>query len=113
MTIVEGKVISVGLLDSSELVELSEYAHIDLVKALHRYRDGDLSVAISSACAAIDAVTIKIYQEKNIGDPSQISSQERCKKSIKALGILSRIKDDLVELGWEGSDLFIYNFEGH
>ena len=112
LTIVEGKVIPVGLLDSSELAELPECAHIDLVKALQRYRDGDLSGAISSACAAIDAVTTGIYQEKNIGDPSQASFQERCKKSIKALGILSRIKDDLEELGWERSHLFINNFEG-
>ena len=83
LTIVERKVVLIDLLDSTELAELPEDAHMDLVKAVQRFRDGDLSGAISSACAAIDSVTSRIYTEKDLGDPTKASFQEKCKKLSK------------------------------
>ncbi len=112
LTIVERKVLPIELLDTSELAELPEDAQQDLVKAIERFRNGDLSGAVSSACAAIDTVTSKIYIKKGLGDPSSASFQEKCKKSIQALGVLDKIKNDLKELGWKEVDIFVKNLEG-
>ena len=46
------------------MTQLPKDAQQDLVKAIERFRDGDLSGAVSSACAAIDTVTSGIYKEK-------------------------------------------------
>ena len=112
LTIVNGTVLPIGLIDPSELRELPEDAQNDLVKAFERFRNGDLSGAISSACAAIDTVTSRIYMNKGLGNPSTASFQEKCKKSIKALGIMHNIKKELTELGWDRVDIFINNLEG-
>ncbi len=113
LNLVNGKVISIELLDRTELTQFPEDAHTDLVKAIQRFRDGDLSGAISSACAAIDTVTSRIYKEKALGDPTKSSFQEKCKKSIYAVNILPKIKEDLEKIGWNEDDAkkFIKNFE--
>ena len=64
LTITDGKVLPIELLDTSELTQLPKDAQQDLVKAIERFRDGDLSGAVSSACTAIDTVTSGIYKEK-------------------------------------------------
>ena len=64
LTITDGKVLPIELLDTSELTQLPKDAQQDLVKAIEWFRDGDLSGAVSSACAAIDTVTLGIYKEK-------------------------------------------------
>jgi len=112
LTITNGKVLPIELLDTSELTELPEDAQQDLIKAIERFRDGDLSGAVSSACAAIDTVTSRIYKEKSLGDPAKASFQEKCKKSIQALGVLDKIKKELTELGWDQIDIFVNNLEG-
>jgi hypothetical protein len=114
LNLVNGKVIPVELLDYTELLELPMDAHVDLVKAMQRFRDGDLSGAISSACAAIDTVTSKIYKEKSLGNPNKSSFQKKCKKSIIEVGTFRKIEQNLKEIGWETKDIdiFIKNFEG-
>lgn len=49
------------MLDISEIPELPEEAHTNLLKAATRFRNGDLSGALAAACGAVDAVTNKIY----------------------------------------------------
>jgi hypothetical protein len=61
-TLYEGKIVQIDVLDISELPELPEEAHTDLLKAATRFRDGDLSGALAAACGAVDAVTINIYR---------------------------------------------------
>jgi hypothetical protein len=112
LTIVDGKVLPIELLDTSELSDFPEDAQTDLIKAMERFRDGDLSGAISSACAAIDTVTARIYKSKRLGDTSKTSFQEKCKKSIQTLGVIERIRNELKELGWDQIDIFIKNLEG-
>ena len=112
LTITDGKVLPIELLDTSELTQLPKDAQQDLVKAIEWFRDGDLSGAVSSACAAIDTVTLGIYKEKSLGDFAKSSFQEKCKKSIQALGIMDKIKKELTELGWNQIDIFVNNLEG-
>lgn len=107
--------IPIEILDPSELPELPEEAHADLVMASQRLRDGVLSGAISSACGAVDSTTAKVYAEEGLGSPtSNTSFQERCSKALAARGVLPRLEDDLRELGWEDKDIrpFIANFKG-
>ena len=68
LTITNGTVVPIKLLDHAELAELPEETHKDLVKAGQRFRDGDLSGAVSSACGAVDNVTSQIYSEEGLGD---------------------------------------------
>ena len=76
----------VGLSDLSELEELNENSHQDLIKATIRLRDGDLSGAMTSICSSIDSLTTNIYNRYTLGDPNIVCFQERCNKSILAIG---------------------------
>jgi len=75
-----GAVIPVEIFDVSDLPELHEKAKEDLMKSAQRFRDGDLSGALSSACAAVDNVTSHIYHKYGLGDSGKTSFQERCSK---------------------------------
>ncbi|MFH1941724.1 MAG: hypothetical protein ABIL68_06430 [bacterium] len=106
--------VPIEILDISELSELPADSASDLLKATSRLRDGDLSGAVAAACGAIDTVTNRIYSQKNMGDPTSASYQEKIKKSLAALGSLSTIKQDLVALGWapDVTETFCKNLEG-
>lgn len=97
----EGHLVEVAVLDISELPELPGDSHGDLVKAATRLRDGDLSGSVSAACAAVDAVTSKIYRVKNLGDPGDASFQEKVSRSLDAVNTLPGIERELIGLGWE------------
>ena len=103
-----GQLVEIRLFDPSDLPELSHDAHVDLVKAATRLRDGDLSGSVTAACAAVDAVTSKIYQLKILGDPGKVSFQERVSQSLKALSTIGATEQQLEELGWEKSDARIF-----
>jgi len=107
-------VIPVEILDVSTLGELPDESQPDLTKAAQRLRDGDLSGAISSVCGAVDAATSAIYTSANLGDPTQASFQERCKRSLEVRGILPKMEQDLCALGWSDDAIkpFRKNFEG-
>ena len=113
-TVHEGHLVEVAVLDISELPELPGHSHGDLVKAATRLRDGDLSGAVSSACAAVDAVTSKIYRAKNLGDPGAASFQEKVSRSLDALKTLAEIEGELVGLGWDQAtaNVFVKNVRG-
>lgn len=112
--LVDGAVIPIEILDLSDLPELQEKAREDLVKAAKRFRDGDLSGAISSACGAVDSVTSTIYEEKELGDAGKASFQERCKVAMNATGIFDDIENELKDIDWKesGTIPFKKNFQG-
>lgn len=113
-TVVSGVIIPLQLFDPHELAELPLGPREELLKAAQRFRDGDLSGAISAACGAVDHVTTRIYSDQNLGDPSKATFQERSRKASMACGAISELELQLSQLGWTESDikLFKNNFEG-
>lgn len=103
-TLHDGHLLEVSIFDISDLPELPETSHGDLIKAATRLRDGDLSGAVSAACAAVDAVTSNIYQLKNLGDEGIASFQEKISRSLEALNTLGDLEQQLVDLGWNQTD---------
>jgi len=69
--VIDASVIPIGILDRDELEELDEACTTDLIKAAKRFRDGDLSGALSAACGAVDSITSKIYQTNNLAMPGK------------------------------------------
>lgn len=108
------RLLPIDVFDVSELLELPERAHEDLMKAATRLRDGDLSGALSASCGAIDSVTLSIYEEFNLGDPDKASFQERVNQSIKAVGAQEDLEKELQTISWPDSDIkpLIKNFSG-
>jgi hypothetical protein len=94
----------VEIFDVSELKDIPEHAHEDILKAARRLRDGDLSGSLSASCGALDSVTNSIYQEFDLGDPNKASFQERVKRSIKAIKAKDRLVSELQAIGWDDSD---------
>lgn len=107
-------VIPIKIFDTSVLPKFPSESQYDLTKAAQRLRDGDLSGAISSACGALDAATSAIYSSAGLGDPTRASFQERCKRSLKARGVIPQMEQQLRELGWNEQEIkpFRKNFEG-
>ncbi len=112
--VIGSSVIPIEILDRKELEELDESCKQDLIKAAMRFRDGDLSGALSSACGAVDSITNKIYNEKQLGDAGKASFQERCKVTLNAVGIFKNVENDLKDISWVDSGIvpFNKNFEG-
>ncbi|MCB4766585.1 MAG: hypothetical protein LGB66_05315 [Sulfurovum sp.] len=98
-------IIPIEIFDLSELPELDETSHQDLRKAAIRFRDGDLSGSMTSICSSIDSLTNSIYSRYALGNPNTASFQERCNKSIQALNVLDNLERELIELGWETSEV--------
>jgi hypothetical protein len=103
--LIDNKVLPIEILDLSDLNELDPVAREDLVKAATKFRDGDLSGALSSACAAVDSVTARVYRDKNLGDVNKSKSfQERCNKSLKVIGVFDAIDQQLSGIQWKESN---------
>lgn len=98
--IVDGELIQVDAIDAADLAQVPTLARPDLLKAAARIGQ-DPSGAVTSACAAIDSITAKIYADKNLGNPGLASFQERVNKSLEAIGALAQYEDDLLGLGWD------------
>jgi len=86
----------------------------DLLKAVQRFRDGDLTGAISAACGAVDSATSNVYAQHGLGEPTQASFQERCRRAAQARGVVPALEQQLRELGWVQEDIrpFQKNLEG-
>ena len=100
--------------DPQDLPETPEESRKDLLKASQRFRDGDLTGAISAACGAVDSATARVYQEKHLGDSTGASFQQRCKSATMAKGVTIELKQQLRSLGWSDEEIvpFRKNFEG-
>jgi len=112
--VIDGVVLSIEILDRSDLEEMDTVAREDLLKSAKRFRDGDLSGSISAACGAVDSVTTRIYEAQGLGDAANTSFQERCRVSLNAVGVFSSIGDELKDIEWKESGVvpFNKNFEG-
>lgn len=112
--VIDASVIPIDILDRKELEELNEACKKDLIKSAQRYRDGDLSGALSAACGAVDLMTGEIYQNHQLGDAGKASFQERCKVSLNTIGIFKAVENDLKDITWKDSGIipFNKNFEG-
>ncbi len=93
-------VVPLNIIDASDLEEISDESKHDLIKAAQRLRDGDLSGAVSAACGAVDTCTTVVYEDYDLGNPGEASFQERCKKSLDALGVISSLESQLCDIGW-------------
>jgi len=113
-TLHEDRIVQIEVLDVSELPELPPEAHEDLLKAAIRFRDGDLSGALSAACGAVDTMTTRIYAEKQLGDSGSASFQEKVRKSFAVQGTFTMLEKELAELGWNQNDtgMFKQNLTG-
>ncbi len=107
--IIDNSVIPIGLLDRNDLEELDEVSKEDLIKSAKRFKDGDLSGALSAACAAVDSITNKIYQNRNLGDATKASFQERCVVALKAVGVYTAISNQLKDIDWKDSGIIPFN----
>ncbi len=112
--VIDGVVIPIEILDRNDLAELDDVSRKDLIKAAKRFRDGDLSGALSAACGAVDSITNKIYQDRSLGDATKASFQERCKVALNEVGVFLAIGKELKDIEWKNSGVvpFSKNFEG-
>ncbi len=111
---VGGALVPLQIFDPGDLEETPSESHHDLLKAAVRFRDGDLTGSISAACGAVDSVTAAVYLQENLGDPTQASYQERCKRASMARGVMPQLEAQLRSLGWPEEEIlpFRKNFEG-
>lgn len=93
------------ILDPSDLPETPPESRADLLKAASRFRDGDLSGAISAACGAVDSATARVYQLQQLGDPGDDSFQQRCRRAAEARGVVPELERQLRSLGWPESEV--------
>jgi hypothetical protein len=105
----DSAVIPIDILDLSDLPQLHKKSRTDLVKAAKRFRDGDLSGALSSACSAVDNVTIHLYKKHSLGDVGKTSFQERCKVALKKTGVFKDLDSQLKNLNWVDSATVPFN----
>ncbi len=103
--LIHNKILPIEVLDLSDLNELDPSTHEDLIKASVKLRDGDLSGAISSACAAVDSITARIYSEKPLGDEKNASFQEKCNTALKGIGTWDAIDEQLKAINWKSQDI--------
>ncbi len=108
--VVDNSLVLLELYDPVDLAQLPAAPRADLVKAAQRFRDGDLSGAISAACGAVDTITSSILPS----DPGKASFQQRCNQALAAREVLSSIESQLRDLAWDDKALtqFVSNFKG-
>ena len=104
-TFVEGRMVPIDVLDPQTLDDTPSACRNDLLKAAQRFRDGDLTGAVTAACGAVDTATSQVYFELNLGDPHNASFQERCNKAVRARGALPQVEAQLRALGWDEGDV--------
>jgi len=104
-TFVDGHLVSIEVLDPQTLEDIPSACRQDLLKAAQRFRDGDLTGAVTAACGAVDTATSQVYRELDLGDPQDASFQERCNRAMKAKGALPQVEAQLHSLGWDEADV--------
>ncbi|MFZ3136143.1 MAG: hypothetical protein WA126_01990 [Thermodesulfovibrionales bacterium] len=64
---------------------LSEQIRTAISNCLRRYRDGDISGALTAICGVVDSLTEEQYTNNSLGNHRDASYQERVSKSFSAL----------------------------
>jgi len=90
--------IPVAMLDERELQFLPATSAEQISQAFSRLLDEDENGAITSACGAVDTVTIAIYQNRGLGPPP-IAFQAKVNTVMNETGVYTEIEQDLVQLG--------------
>lgn len=65
-----------------EKVNFPHYVQDGINKCLKRFRDGDLSGAMTSICSIVDSLTEEVYNRKGIGNHKEDSYQTRVSKAF-------------------------------
>ena len=110
----KGKLLPLSLIDDLDLSIIPPESLNDLTKASQRLRDGDLSGAISSAAAVVEAGCAEVYAHKRLGSPDADSFQEKVARSLSACGVFERIKEELISRLWTESEarILVENLKG-
>jgi hypothetical protein len=66
-------------LETSQLPEAAQEA---VRNCLKRYRDGDISGAMTAVCGLVDGITEQLYREHNLGNHRDASYQERISRAV-------------------------------
>lgn len=68
-----------------EATQLPEAAQEAIRNCIRRYRDGDVSGAMTAVCGLVDGITEQVYREHNLGNHRDASYQERISRAVTAL----------------------------
>jgi hypothetical protein len=111
---IDRTLVATNVLSHETLEDTPPVSRADLLKAAQRLRVDDLSGAISAACGAVDSATSQVYADFKIGDPTDDSFQQRCKRAMKAKGVMASLEQELQTLGWEQTEVtrFRQNLDG-
>jgi hypothetical protein len=63
-------------------LQLPEAAQEAVRNCLKRYRDGDISGAMTAVCGLVDGITEQLYREHNLGNHRDASYQERISRAV-------------------------------
>lgn len=86
-----------------ETVELPEKVQIGINKCLRRFRDGDLTGAMSSICGTLDSLTEEIFIESNIRNHKNKTYQERI--SLSVVNFEEKFKRSLEIIGMNSEEI--------
>ena len=103
--VVEGNLVPIEIFDSAELIQIPDESNSDIVKAVVRLRDGDLSGALSACCGALDSATEMIYSNHCSSAPREPSFRARIVKSIEFIGVKEQLDAELREIGWDDASI--------
>jgi len=81
----DGNLLPLTLQVDISLTDLPDNINQNLKKSLARFRDGDISGAISSLCASIDTLTEEIYIKEKLGNHKDAAFHERVSKAFASL----------------------------
>ena len=102
---VGGHVLPVEVIDPMDLDTVPVTSREDLTKAATRYRDGDMTGAVTAACAAVDSACGAVYAAKSLGDPAAAQSfQEKVVKALAAHGRLANIEREVLSRDWPSEE---------
>jgi hypothetical protein len=100
----DGHFLPIGLIDEREKQFMPTSAVERISTAINRLADGDESGAVTSACGAVDTVTLAIYARHQNWGPPPDSFQAKINTVMKQLEIFEEMEKDLREIGLKDED---------
>lgn len=86
-----------GIQIDDEKVNLPQYVQDGINKCLKRFRDGDLSGAMTSICSIVDSLTEEVYNRQGIGNHKDDPYQTRVSKAFNVFE--TAYKKELIDNG--------------
>jgi hypothetical protein len=111
--ILEDRLVPIDVINPSDLVNLPQSTRDDLSKAAERLSN-DLSGAITNSCGAVESVCVEVYRKHNLGEVEKASFQEKVNRSLEAVNALEKLRNELVNLGWDAdkAEILCKNLKG-